>query len=244
MLIDSLKALESIDFAASVNVASDLTIFLKAIASEDLVIEVLHEVQEKPTQINQLYRRMRHFTELAYDERYAHRYDVAMATYGWVIATARPRFEGLISDLLFVLNNSWWSGMLAEHYQTQETSLRARPMQSADLDHVRRAPIVDSYACSLPHVLSLEQQFQETPEDSAWQLVDAELLVSHTKFRANLGTQIAPEEFGLWYGVVTARTDSSNQTSAYPLNGSSSTANWSLRDPSDVKLIPEIELVS
>ena len=118
-VIAEIKDVESADFAARVNIASDLPTFLRAIAEQPSVAELNRRVCETPSFLSVLFTKMRHLRDVDFDGQYENPKDVAMATYGWILATTNPELMGLVGDVLSSLRNSWWSSRLATLYQSR-----------------------------------------------------------------------------------------------------------------------------
>ena len=113
------QEIESLGFEIRTNIASGLNVLLSAIASEAAVIELQAKLQQDSTLINDLLKAMRRLRDCDYDKQYRNPKDTAMATYGWLIISAKPELMGLVADLLRALPNAWWSLYLARRYQTR-----------------------------------------------------------------------------------------------------------------------------
>ena len=111
--------IESISFVARANIASDLNTFLEVIATESAVVSLKRRLRDEPSMIDSLVKAMRHLSDLDYDDAFENPADTAVATYGWIIAKEYPALEGLVTDLLRSLQNSWWSIRLAERFQSK-----------------------------------------------------------------------------------------------------------------------------
>ena len=118
MKITEQKEIESIEFAARVNIASDLDTFLRAIATEPSVRSLRQRSLTDPSMIDSLFKVMRHLIDSDFDPKYENPMDAALSTYGWIIASGRPDLEGLVGDLVGSLRNSWWANQLGNHYRT------------------------------------------------------------------------------------------------------------------------------
>ena len=118
MNIQAFKDIESIDFTARVNIASDLRTFMSAVAAEESVKLVLDDMHQDAN-IDYVIKRMQYFRDSDFDEDYANPRDTAMAVYGWLIVQAKPELTQLINTLLQSLRNTWWTMQLSAFFQSE-----------------------------------------------------------------------------------------------------------------------------
>lgn len=126
------KEIESIAFAARANIASDLRTFLKVIEAEPAVISLQTRLHNESTLIDDLLSAIRHLIDLEFDEECENPADTAVTTYGWIIASVYPKLEGLVSNVLGSLPNSWWSNNLAETYLSIDSNLSLKKAAHVD----------------------------------------------------------------------------------------------------------------
>lgn len=117
------KEIESIAFAARANIASDLHTFINVIEAEPAVISLQTRLRNESTPIDDLLSAIRHLIGLEDDNEYENPADTAVATYGWIIASEHPKLNGLVSNVLGSLPNSWWSNQLAETFVSKSSNL-------------------------------------------------------------------------------------------------------------------------
>ena len=129
------KEIESIAFAARANIASDLRTFLNVIDAEPAVVSLQNRLRNESTQIDDLLSAIRHLIDLEFDADYENPADAAVATYGWIIASVYPKLDGLVSNVLGSLPNSWWSNQLAETYLSKDSNLALIQAVRVDSDY-------------------------------------------------------------------------------------------------------------
>lgn len=113
MEMNEFREVESIEFETWANVASGVSAFVSAISRSPSVIALRERIRSDSAVADKLLTRMLHLKNLDIDSKYENPNDVAMATYGWVVANERPELAGELRILLGSLKNPWWSKYLA-----------------------------------------------------------------------------------------------------------------------------------
>ena len=113
MKADLLKAIESPDLSAQVNVVSGYKQFINAIESLPAVKQLEREVRTTDDSIKLLIR-IAELVNAEHDQAYETPYDVALACYLWVLSIANPGIARIGAKRVQSCYGCWWSRQLAE----------------------------------------------------------------------------------------------------------------------------------
>jgi len=111
-LEECLERIESREFNARVNVASDLITFLRAVKLEDAV-QLLWANLETSMALAKLARRVQDLAENAVDPRYENQWDAAIATYLWLLNLKDPCLASIAAERARTAPQCWWSEKFA-----------------------------------------------------------------------------------------------------------------------------------
>jgi hypothetical protein len=108
--------IESAEFAARVNVASDGRTFVRALCAEPAVSALADRIRgdDGPSVTDILSRRVARLAGQATDVRYEHPGDAALAAYLWLIALAFPDAARAAAAGVLERPNLWWARKVAE----------------------------------------------------------------------------------------------------------------------------------
>jgi hypothetical protein len=113
MKADLLRAIESPDTSAQVNVVSGYKQFINVLELLPEVKALDREVRTKEDSVALLLR-MFTLVGAAHDPAYETPYDVALACYLWVLSSVNPEIARVGAELVRSCHGCWWSRKLAE----------------------------------------------------------------------------------------------------------------------------------
>jgi hypothetical protein len=123
---EALERIESHEFAASVNIASHLGMFL-AIASESEATRYVRAQLKDVGNVAELATRAYKRTQEPVDPRYENRWDVPLAVYLWLLVVESPQYALPVAYSVLVTPQCWWARQLARRivsgaYKTEGTA--------------------------------------------------------------------------------------------------------------------------
>jgi hypothetical protein len=120
-LDEAMKEIESHEFAARVNVASDLTTFLQAAQAEPSVnclLEELDSPEMRPAVLSKVYE----LTQRQVDPRYENPWDTALAVYVWAMSLRDLDLAKVAAKEVVQVPQCWWAAKLSRQLLlTQES---------------------------------------------------------------------------------------------------------------------------
>lgn len=143
----ALENIESHEFAAEVNIASHLGMFL-AIARESESVRFVQAQLKDAGRVAELTTRAYQRTQEPVDPRYENRWDVSLAVYLWLLATENPKYASSVAYSVLVTPQCWWAHQLARQiipgaYEAEDTfeievpisvgAFRTYPANNADV---------------------------------------------------------------------------------------------------------------
>lgn len=106
--------IESERFAARVNVANSLSVFLDALSEDPAFISLIEHIRENYPITLRILLRIKRLAGLEIDYRYANPYDSALAAYAWAIQTLdMPETASIAAELLLSARQTWWARKIA-----------------------------------------------------------------------------------------------------------------------------------
>lgn len=103
-----MEEIESYDFNAHVNVASNFANFLQAIRQEKAVREIFASLELREN-VNRVFNRMRELSIGQSDLRYENKWDVAIAVYLWLISLKDKELAIMASEIASRAQQCWWA---------------------------------------------------------------------------------------------------------------------------------------
>lgn len=110
---EALENIESIGFAAEANIASNLSTFIRIIGATE-AIRTLEADPELSKKTHGLASRALELCLRSPDLRYRHRWDVALATYIWMLGIHNPQNARIMSQIVQRLPRCWWASQIAD----------------------------------------------------------------------------------------------------------------------------------
>jgi hypothetical protein len=107
------EAIESQEFAAVVNLASDLRTFLRILSSEKAV-EALAARMGEPGAGASVSQRITFLTHDTGNEGQEHPWDPALATYLWLLGKTDPALAKAAAEKIAGTPRCWWAAKLAQ----------------------------------------------------------------------------------------------------------------------------------
>jgi hypothetical protein len=100
--------IERLKFAVRVGLANSFRAFLRNISSEPSVNELLVLAKSRDVAL-QVLKRVLSLSKLRVDFRYSHRFDIALATYLWILSRTYPEFATAGAEATAYLPRTWWT---------------------------------------------------------------------------------------------------------------------------------------
>lgn len=122
--------IERLQFTVNIGLANSFRVFLRNIASNSAVRELLSLARSEEVGAAIL-RRVLFLTDLRSDFRYLNRYDIPLATYLWVLSRTQPDFAVAAASAVADLPRTWWADQTARHVLSQAQSQTGAPSDVA-----------------------------------------------------------------------------------------------------------------
>src|SRR5438128_1878041 len=103
-----MNEIERLPFAVRVGLANSFRAFLRNITSEPSVNELLVLAKSRDVAL-QVLQRVLSLSKLRVDFRYLHRFDIALATYLWILSRTYPEFATAGAEGTVYLPRTWWT---------------------------------------------------------------------------------------------------------------------------------------
>lgn len=111
--LECVSEIESPEYAARVNLASDYGTFLKGVTLERTTPELALQLRDQGIGLRLVGRVVRMASQKV-DHRYEHPYDAAMAAYVWLLAGTQPSLARIAANAAICVARSWWANRVAE----------------------------------------------------------------------------------------------------------------------------------
>jgi hypothetical protein len=111
---DAMNEVEQLEFAVRVGVANSFRAFLRNVSEEEPVKELLAQSAANDVGLKIL-QRVLSLTKLRVDFRYLHRFDIAIATYLWVLARSFPDLARGAAEATANLPRVWWTEQVGNY---------------------------------------------------------------------------------------------------------------------------------
>jgi len=113
-VVAAMRQVESHEFAARINVASDFKTFLRAAWSEEATQFLIESLDSADCQYR-LLRRIAELSGASADIRYENPWDIAMAVYLWLLHHGKPILAQLAAENVSRAHRTWWAEKMARH---------------------------------------------------------------------------------------------------------------------------------
>lgn len=110
---EAIKQIESYEFSARLNIASDFNTFLKIAQQEAVVKIILDELNDSEKRLFML----EHIFELAnesFDLRYENKWDTALAIYIWLLNLKDLKLSRIAADSVIRIPQCWWANKISQ----------------------------------------------------------------------------------------------------------------------------------
>lgn len=118
---EAMKKIESHEFAAILNAASDLRTFLRAAQYQEATHILLKEL-DNPECRKQVLSRIIQLSRQLVDPRYENRWDTALAIYVWLIGLKEPELVKIAALIAMQAPQCWWATKVS-YYILQKIQL-------------------------------------------------------------------------------------------------------------------------
>jgi hypothetical protein len=115
---DTMREIESHEFAARLNVASDLSTFLRIAEKEDAVLTLFREL-DSPAEQQRLFLRIIELSMSSTDIRYENQWDTALALYLWAMSLKNRALAILMAGVVSRAVQCWWAAKISYVLLTQ-----------------------------------------------------------------------------------------------------------------------------
>lgn len=112
--VEAMNEIERLQFAVRVGLANSFRVFLRNISSDTTVKELLAAAKSRDI-ASQILQRVFSLSRLRVDFRYLHRFDIALATYLWVLSRTFPELAAAGAEAAVSLPRTWWSEQVSRY---------------------------------------------------------------------------------------------------------------------------------
>lgn len=109
---EGLRDIESLEFAARVNIASDLRTFLRVAGNQESVTTVLSELAS-PQKQQRVFSEALRLSRLQVDLRYENPWDSALAVFVWVLSLRALQLARVAAEAAVQAPQCWWASRIA-----------------------------------------------------------------------------------------------------------------------------------
>lgn len=110
---DAMAYIESLEFDAHLNVVSSSRHFFRAVARDNVVLEIYRQLQESGELREEVLGRISDLARQEIDLNYENPNDTALATYLWLTCYTSPEYVDLASYYTACAPNCWYARKLA-----------------------------------------------------------------------------------------------------------------------------------
>jgi hypothetical protein len=111
--LECVSEIESPEYAARVNLASDYNTFVKGVRLERTTPELAAQIRDQGVGLK-LVSRVTRMASQKVDHRYEHPCDAPMAAYIWLLAGTQPALAKIAANAAICVARSWWANRVAE----------------------------------------------------------------------------------------------------------------------------------
>ncbi|MBI3825829.1 MAG: hypothetical protein HY294_07530 [Candidatus Rokubacteria bacterium] len=109
---EAMIEIESSVFAARMNLASDLWVFVRAARDERAVSDLLGHLRTRET-LEEVFQRILELARTAPDVRYRHPFDTALAIYMWLVEQTDRAVAGVAAEAILGVPQTFWARQFA-----------------------------------------------------------------------------------------------------------------------------------
>jgi hypothetical protein len=131
---EAMKEVEHLKFAVRIGLANSFRAFLRNISSEPSVDELLVLARSRDVAL-QILQRILSLSKLRVDFRYLHRFDIALATYLWVLSRTSPELAPAGAEATAYLPRTWWTEQVCK-YILGDWSQKPATVTSVGVSHI------------------------------------------------------------------------------------------------------------
>jgi hypothetical protein len=113
------KHIESHDFAANINVASDFKTFLLATYNQKAVKIVLKDLYSQELRTKIFYRILE-LSHQQFDKRYENPWDIPLAVYLWLLSNYNDELTKIGANIVTQIPQCWWASKVARYILLKE----------------------------------------------------------------------------------------------------------------------------
>lgn len=106
--MEAMKIIEEPKFATRMSLANSFRIFLRTISSDPAVNDLLVSAKSRDAALT-IWKRLVSLAEQRTDFRYLNRFDVALATYLWILSRTQPDLARAAAEKTGNLPRTWWT---------------------------------------------------------------------------------------------------------------------------------------
>jgi hypothetical protein len=116
---EAMREIESHEFAARLNVASNFRTFLRAARQQRAVRILLNEL-DSPEKHQEVFFRVFELSRQQVDLRYENQWDTALAIYVWLISLKDPGLAKAAASVTTRAPQCWWAAKISRHILLEE----------------------------------------------------------------------------------------------------------------------------
>jgi hypothetical protein len=105
--------IEDPGFAAVLNAASTLSVFIDIMEAESPFTQLVEEAKRDPRGVPKVFDRIRALAETPINQHYENPNDVALSAYAWAVGKIAPSLSTLVAEYIIEIPNIWWSASIA-----------------------------------------------------------------------------------------------------------------------------------
>jgi len=109
-----MREIESNEFMARLNVASDLDTFLIGCTRADATQVLLDEFSSQSSR-SEVFRRTVELSEIRFDDAYRNPWDTALAVYVWLLDRANDPDATIAAERVAAIPQCWWASKVARN---------------------------------------------------------------------------------------------------------------------------------
>jgi hypothetical protein len=105
--------IESYEFAALLNIASDFKVFWRAAYREEVTKELIQQLLDSPKNIWLVFKRTVDLSQQEIDPQYENPWDTALAVYLWALSMVNLEVAQTAAGFVINTENGWWAKKFA-----------------------------------------------------------------------------------------------------------------------------------
>ncbi len=137
-VISAMNEIERLPFAARIGLANSFQRFLRNISRDPIVVELLEAAKSSDVAFRCL-QRVQELSKLKVDFRYLHRYDIALATYLWILLRTSSEYARIGAGTVANVPRTWWADQVSR-YILEETSTQSSTATDSKVSYATTVP--------------------------------------------------------------------------------------------------------